>query len=65
MNEGMSKQILCVYDSKELCPIFKLLTQGNYHNLEGGREERKGAEESGGWERKERRKGGEGRQKKC
>ena len=34
MNEGISKQILCVYISKELFPTFTLLV---HHNLQGVR----------------------------
>ena len=73
MNERILKQIQCKCDSKELCPIFTMIMQGNYHNLEGRKEGRKEGEavkegerrgEREGW-RKGGRDGRKGRQKKC
>ena len=73
MNERISKQIRCKCDSKEVCPIFTMIMQGNYHNLEGRKEGRKEGEavkegerrgEREGW-RKGGRDGRKGRQKKC
>ena len=53
MNEGISKQIQCVWASKELSPIFMVLIQSNKHNLEEGR---KGEGERGESGKKRRRK---------
>ena len=72
MNEGISKQIQCECDSKELCLIFTMIMQGIYHNLEGAKEEsREGEgvkeEERGGGNKgwmEGGREAGEGRQKK-
>ena len=73
MNERISKQTQCTCDSRELCPIFTMIMQGNYHNLEGRKEGRKEGEavkegerrgEREGW-RKGGRDGRKGRQKKC
>ena len=38
INDGISKQIQCVCDSRELCLILTLLIQGDYHDLDVGRE---------------------------
>ena len=45
MNEGISKQIQCVWDSKDLCPIFMVLVQNKQHSLEEGTEGEGGKED--------------------
>ena len=56
ISDEISKKIQCVCKSKELCPIFTLMMQGNYHNLEGGKEREGARGRKWGREGKEGRK---------